>query len=511
MNAGNQATQESDRRSKTKKVISDSPHDVARSNAGATAIVVIGMHRSGTSALAGVLRLMGAYVGETRDLLLPHPTDNPSGYWERTDIVSSHDEFLESAGFAWNELADFHAADCDSSAKEALRARLRATIAKLEANGDIWLVKDPRICLLLSQWFAVLDRAACVVVVRDPRSIVASILRERLRGVYTSHFLLALWEKYLRTALADLQGRQTLFVSYDQFIANPATECSRLRDGLIQLGVSGLNPVPKGSLDTFLDPRLKRSRARSDLDLSSAQQRLYSWLDAQCRAPSPVMVNDVPNGSSADATLLEYALLSEYTKRGARHQVMAESSSEVAAVEKMMFERQNEFSRFSDMHAQMNEQLSQLRVDLTQRNQQVLKDSRTIAAELDKRIEANRDVLDRLQREDEERAILKALLAEKNSQVERTLAALEHANAERIRIEGELADVKRELATAGAHSAAMEAARDDLASRVKHLEVSLKNMTTEAESARLSRDRALDAAVRVRRVLDARVSDPREP
>jgi len=170
-------------------------------------ILVLGMHRSGTSALAQTLNLLGVAVGDEDALLPAHPTDNPRGYWERSDIVASHDEFLASAGYSWSRVAGITASDFDSVALQVLEERLRQIITRLDQGGRPWLVKDPRLCLLLPQWSRLVDGIACVVAVRDPRDVAASILREGLRGAFTSNFLLALWEKYLRTALVNLAGK----------------------------------------------------------------------------------------------------------------------------------------------------------------------------------------------------------------------------------------------------------------------------------------------------------------
>lgn len=65
-------------------------------------ILVLGMHRSGTSALTRVLAGAGAWVGDDEEMLPAHPADNPTGYWERRDIVAAHDEFLTAAGCGWD-------------------------------------------------------------------------------------------------------------------------------------------------------------------------------------------------------------------------------------------------------------------------------------------------------------------------------------------------------------------------------------------------------------------------
>src|SRR5690606_4349244 len=62
------------------------------------AIIVLGMHRSGTSAVSGVLAKLGAQAPRS---LMPPTQDNPRGYWESSELMKFHDRVLESAGHRW--------------------------------------------------------------------------------------------------------------------------------------------------------------------------------------------------------------------------------------------------------------------------------------------------------------------------------------------------------------------------------------------------------------------------
>ncbi|MGH2482289.1 MAG: sulfotransferase family protein, partial [Ktedonobacteraceae bacterium] len=64
-----------------------------------TAIIVLGMHRSGTSAVAGMLNALGMYLGS--DLMAP-AADNPKGFYEHNGITNLHDELLSSLGSSWD-------------------------------------------------------------------------------------------------------------------------------------------------------------------------------------------------------------------------------------------------------------------------------------------------------------------------------------------------------------------------------------------------------------------------
>ncbi len=310
----------------------------------------MGMHRSGTSAVARVIVALGAYPGEASDLLPAHPEDNPVGYWERTDLVIEHDRFLQSVGHAWDRVADFDARQADPEAVSALQEHLQHTIRSLEQRGTPWLVKDPRLSILLPLWLPLVDDVACVIVVRDPREIAAS-LRATHRGVLTSQFPLLLWEKYLRTLLRDLQGRRALFVSYAALLANPQSQTARLLHGLEALGAKDLS-LPAASPAALIDDDLNRSRGAEHVVLSPEQAILAEWLDAQTREAGPVMVAGYPIAPAPDALLAEFEAAFEHHVDQGR----AEGRRHVEEMERLHVERERDYQSRAQEHVRQLEQ-----------------------------------------------------------------------------------------------------------------------------------------------------------
>ncbi len=286
-------------------------------------ILVLGMHRSGTSAVAGLLRLAGANLGSESSLLPANAHDNPTGYWERDDVVAAHDAFLEANGFKWDQIAGLDPHRFESGSIHTLRTRLREIALDLSRPGGVWLAKDPRMCLLLPHWLTLLENPACVVVVRDPREIATS-MRDGPRGAFTSYYIIALWEKYLRTLLATLHDRRALFVSYAQLLHDPKTQCQRLLAGLRDLGIQGLQ-APNDKIASFLDAKLRRSRPDAHSPMSAQQMDLQKWLETQCSSPIPVPVTGIPPGESPEAALFEFQRALEDCARRAREQAFGES------------------------------------------------------------------------------------------------------------------------------------------------------------------------------------------
>src|SRR5580693_429281 len=94
--------------------------------AGSTALVVLGMHRSGTSALTGMLHHLGVALG---DDLMPATADNPRGYWEHSDIVRANQAIMTALGWAWDDMRPlppgFENGDAAADGRRELAAILR--------------------------------------------------------------------------------------------------------------------------------------------------------------------------------------------------------------------------------------------------------------------------------------------------------------------------------------------------------------------------------------------------
>ncbi|MFT3791627.1 MAG: sulfotransferase [Rudaea sp.] len=267
-------------------------------------IFVVGMHRSGTSVLAHAINLMGAFVGEENELVPAHPDINPTGYWERADIVTEHERFLQSSGFAWGTLANFEIERIDEDRRHALAAHLQGIVRRIAHADASLVIKDPRLCLMLPVWHEFATARAHVVVVRDPRKIAASLMAA-FPDSFTTDFLLALWQKYMQSALSALTGERVLFVSYARMLEDRDAQHRRLWRGLNELGAAGLAQFDLDRLGSVLDGRLDRSEPCSHARLDDGQQKLFDWLVQHCDADGPVEVAGVPQISPPDPTLLE--------------------------------------------------------------------------------------------------------------------------------------------------------------------------------------------------------------
>src|SRR4051812_46248926 len=128
-------------------------------------VYVLGMHRSGTSAVTRVVNLLGVPIGRPERLMIARD-DNPAGFWEHGGLMDVNDALLARLGGSWDAPPERARGDVDLG---DLAARARHEF-DATYDGDRFVYKDPRVTVLLPFWRAVLGERATVaiVVLRNP-------------------------------------------------------------------------------------------------------------------------------------------------------------------------------------------------------------------------------------------------------------------------------------------------------------------------------------------------------
>src|SRR4051812_17161745 len=185
---------------------------------GRRALVVLGMHRSGTSAFARVYNLLGAELPRT--LLSPDDfAGNPLGFWEPLEIVRLHDELLDAVGRTWHDFSPLPASWFSSELVRSYEPRLAEVVREEYGDAPLFVVKDPRISRLVPLWRAVLDRAgatpAFAIVLRNPLEVAASLKERDTFGPTKS---LLLWLRYVLDAERATRGQPRTIVAYEDLL-----------------------------------------------------------------------------------------------------------------------------------------------------------------------------------------------------------------------------------------------------------------------------------------------------
>jgi hypothetical protein len=192
------------------------------------AVLVIGMHRSGTSALASMLEALGLDLGNKQQLL-PPDEHNPQGYFEQDAVVAFNDEVFDYLGGAWDAPPVFTAGWAARVDLEVFVDRLRTLLAELY-DGSSYVLKDPRISMLLPLWRQALpEHSVVVAMVRDPMEVALSLHKRDAIPVLSG---LALWCEYNRSLLRDLNGMPVQVCSYAQLLTAPQVVTEDLAQSL---------------------------------------------------------------------------------------------------------------------------------------------------------------------------------------------------------------------------------------------------------------------------------------
>jgi len=181
------------------------------------ALVILGMYRSGTSAIARVLNLCGALLPKR---VLPAKLSlNPKGFWESEAVTELDARLLHHLGGDWNRV-DFELPRVGPLVDEFL-ADAREVLATEYEDAPFILIKDPRLCVLAPLWHRALTEAGYrplyVVVVRHPLEVARSIQTQG--GMPVSEGL-ALWLTYMRRveAFVDASGARAVHLPYAQLL-----------------------------------------------------------------------------------------------------------------------------------------------------------------------------------------------------------------------------------------------------------------------------------------------------
>jgi hypothetical protein len=189
-------------------------------------IVVLGMHRSGTSAITRGLEVLGVSLG---DELMPPAPDNETGFFEDREINALNVELLRSLGHDWDTLGPITARELTAASLLPLQQRAIQVLRVKLRGHPIFGIKDPRLSRLLPFWKRVFQRlsleARYVIAIRNPLSVARSL---DARNQIASEKCYYLWLEHVVSSILDTKGSKRLVVDYDRLLDKPHTEMERM-------------------------------------------------------------------------------------------------------------------------------------------------------------------------------------------------------------------------------------------------------------------------------------------
>jgi hypothetical protein len=154
------------------------PHRQPSNSPPRTALIVVGVGRSGTSALTRVLNLLGAALPRN---IMPPGRINETGFWEPAWGAALHDEILSGVGSSFDALNLPDESWFDSPQAGAYVGKIKEIVRREYGDAPLIIVKDPRISLLFPLWSRALSELniACkpIVAVRNPMEVAQSLCR----------------------------------------------------------------------------------------------------------------------------------------------------------------------------------------------------------------------------------------------------------------------------------------------------------------------------------------------
>ena len=276
--------------------------------AAAAVLLVAGMHRSGTSALARAVNLLGA---EIPGPVVPAFLGNDLGHWEPQAVVDLHDAMLRSARTNVNSVFGPPRAWFDGAEAGKFVDAVAKLMAAPVAAGGLVLVKDPRMGLFLPVWRRALERLGAeprvVLPFRRPLEVAASLQRrQRLAypdAVWPVGRGVLLWLRYVLGAERDSRGLARAFVAYDRLLAGPADELGRLER---ELGVAWPRPEALATAVASLRPEHRHARAAEDAPSGSPlADRVWEELLRACEGGASTELFDAAS-DELDAAALAF-------------------------------------------------------------------------------------------------------------------------------------------------------------------------------------------------------------
>jgi O-antigen biosynthesis protein len=226
-----------------------------------TCVMIAGMHRSGTSALARVVNLLGADI--TNEPIPAIAGDNDRGFWESMELNGVHARLLRELGSSWDDPLPLPDHWPDTLATQHAKRLIIDHVDEQFAGSRLFVVKDPRIARLAPLWLRILDeldvRPVVIVPFRHPLEVAASL--KRRNGLPTARAMLCYIHSNLEVELAS-RGRTRVFHLYDDLVSDWRTFAAKLRD------VAGLacspSPATIAEIDGFLTAELRHHRFDRD-------------------------------------------------------------------------------------------------------------------------------------------------------------------------------------------------------------------------------------------------------
>lgn len=240
-------------------------------------ILVLGMHRSGTSALSGLLQECGIEFGKN---MIPTDENNPKGYWEHHELISINETILKELNASWHN--PFHSKEKINSGweiSEQIKNRIQNFLLSADfCEASICGLKDPRLSFLLPFWEPIFKKIGhsiqCLIMYRNPVEVANSLYkRDHIPGLYSEW----LWNAYNLEAEACSRKLNRTWVSLEELIQDPKTVIKKINESLaLSLNSQSTN---------FIEKKLQHHKLQSVYSTIAITSKLFSVINNPLKNP----------------------------------------------------------------------------------------------------------------------------------------------------------------------------------------------------------------------------------
>ncbi|PJK14728.1 glycosyl transferase [Lysobacteraceae bacterium NML07-0707] len=227
------------------------------------AVLVLGMHRSGTSLATRLLNICGVYLGSK---LMPAGDDNPLGFWEHAEAVEINERLMFDLGRSWDDVRLMPKDWLDSAAARQAAEKIADLIEREFVGHELCGLKDPRLCRLAPLWIDQLQRQGIeprvLLVSRDPSEVAQSLHKRNKVPTAVGELL---WARYMREAEVVSRRLRRSFISYQGILQDWRAALEHIGRDL------GLLLAPDAAqcaeIEKFLRPQLRHHHASGHVEL----------------------------------------------------------------------------------------------------------------------------------------------------------------------------------------------------------------------------------------------------
>ena len=242
------------------------------------AILVAGMHRSGTSALSRSLNLVGCDLPKT--LMKPVPGNNETGFWESQPVWDMNMHLLRSTGSDWKDWRPFDSGWYASPKAGSFREQAQALLHQEFGDSRLFVLKDPVLCRLLPFWIEVLETFGAeprvVLPIRNPLDVAASLKQRDGIGASCGYLI---WLRHVLEAESGSRNLRRAYLRYETFLSEPHAVMDRLGRDLDVSWPMRASVHAHAEIERFLSPELHHHQSDDAAFLTNPV--LSRWL-GQC-------------------------------------------------------------------------------------------------------------------------------------------------------------------------------------------------------------------------------------